>query len=291
MRVSARIALLVLISVNFACAPKGGEHTGSPADSDHFDFQEPKITEITSLDPFPGVGSETVGASRNFDPYEQMLNQTQPGAGGSPYPPTSGTTVPIDTSTNIPGQNPPAEWQQQSQWNQQTFNQFAGRGGIVTELVSLGIMVFNLVQANQPQVQAETHRISVLPPATPETWEKMSGWTGPHIRTFQLQSKNRAGSTITNFQYKLIYYANGSLNGKGAYIANLQVVPEVVDVGWGFKFDVGFEVGDIINVGTPEDPIAGLHFQLQWKLHSAMKRVQGIDSYFLTGDSNLTVID
>lgn len=286
----------------------GCDNGGLPGQPDYDDIVDSEIIEITGrqANPFPPADEDeddnNGGGSPTPPPWDPFP-PSNPGDGGSgggsdgPNFPTPDFPEESDGNTNPTNPSDPwggsggTGWPGGSSWGTGWGGGFGGYGTIpgIQELVSVGTLVFNLIEKNQPQVAANTNRISILPNA-PEDWENLEGWTGPHVRTFVLKLKNYLGQTVTSFQYKIIYYANGNLNGRGKYIANLQVVPEIVDIGWGRKFDCRFEVADIINAGTKDSPIVGAHFQLQWRHHSWSKRVQGIDSYYLKGDSDLLVI-
>ncbi len=302
MRALSKLALLGLVLAAAGC---GGHPDAS--DPDYYEIAHTEHVEITGMqtNPFPipddGEGESSPPPPADpWDPFPTPPGGDSGGGGGDGGPHFPSPDFPEETDGPGSGGTTPTD-----PWNPGTGGGFGGGGfgggwgggGFggygtipgIQEMVSVGNLVYTLVEQNQPKVSSDTNRISILP-NSPEEWENLEGWTGPHVRTFILKSKNRMGGTVLTFQYKIIYYANGNLDGKGKYIANLQVVPEVVDVGWGFKFDSRFEVADIINAGTKASPVVGAHFQLQWRLHSLMKRTQGVDPYYLKGDSDLLVI-
>ncbi|OGR89511.1 MAG: hypothetical protein A3J74_02340 [Elusimicrobia bacterium RIFCSPHIGHO2_02_FULL_57_9] len=58
------------------------------------------------------------------------------------------------------------------------------------------------------------------------------------------------------------------------------------------RFSLSVEVPDsgIVNVGTAEDPVAGMLVNLKWRTQTAVKDGQGKTIYFLQGDGVLREI-
>ena len=235
------------------------------------------LAQQTDLDQPPGFYDITSVELIEVQPFADPLEPIIPGGDDDTTPPFP-----------KPGPGP-------------TFPPLPGNGGIFrpgggvfnpvygNRWMMIGQVVYQLVKENEPMANADTERLSVLP-IDENQWDQMEGWTGPHVRTFNLRAKNGFGMNVVNFQYQVILYANGKHNDKGKYLANLQIVPQFVDVSWGFKFDSLVEVGDVMNMGTTEDPIVGMHMQIQYKIHSMMKHSQGIDSFFVKGDSHIEKI-
>jgi hypothetical protein len=156
----------------------------------------------------------------------------------------------------------------------------------VQEMMQLGLMFYSLVELNQPRVKANTARLSILP-IDPKKWELMSGWTGPHSSKYRVVMKNLLGVTVVNYEFQVVFYANGAFENRGRFLANLQVIPQRVEVAWGYRMDSNFQVADIINMGTKANPIAGAHFEIQYRVHSLLKRIQGVRSFFVRGTSEI----
>lgn len=259
----------------------------------------------TIFDPnFPNQGqtnpTDPCAQYRNNSPYIDPSYPNVGGVGGS-----------------VPNQNPP-NYQRETQNGQvrmgdptfgdqclpqnQQDSPFGNRmrNDPITELsvqgmgfgdwIGLGMLAYNIVQSNQPQVLAEVARLSVFPNSK-EEWTNMTGWTKPTKRMFHIELRNSLGMKTVQLDFLVTYSARGSLAGKGKYVANLMIRPVNVQVGWGHKFDVRFAAGDFINMGTKENPVVGIDFDVQYRVHTMLKRTQGVKSFFLQGDGKLEVIN
>ncbi len=277
------LSTALLLLANFSYAQEVNKHLEDEAG--FYDISSVEIVEIQGFaDP---LGPIAPGADDDDGPVKPFPPVPTPPGGDddddttSPFPPGGGTFPPGGGTFPRPNPFPGG-------------GTFPGGGSIFrptygNQWLMIGQLVYQLVRENEPVANSDTERFSVMP-IEANQWEKMEGWTGPHVRTFNLRAKNGFGMNVVNFQYQVILYANGSLEDKGSYVANLQIVPQFVDISWGFKFDSDVEVGDVMNMGTVEDPIVGVHMQIQWKIHSMLKHSQGIDSFFVRGDSEIQKI-
>ena len=93
--------------------------------------------------------------------------------------------------------------------------------------------------------------------------------------------------TVVNFVYAVGMQFNGSLDGKGKYIKAARVYPEALEVKYGFDFNADVETVAITNMGSKEDPIAGLTLQLNFSVSNLFQTFKGSRSFHMTGDGRV----
>ena len=77
----------------------------------------------------------------------------------------------------------------------------------------------------------------------------------------------------------------GSYKCKGRYLSAVTIEPLSVQVAWGYKFSLSVDIPDsgILNMGSQENPVAGMSVTLNWKIQ-ALNASEGRAVYFLQGD-------
>jgi hypothetical protein len=66
----------------------------------------------------------------------------------------------------------------------------------------------------------------------------------------------------------------------------VSVEPISVEAHWGYTFNLSVEIPDstVINVGTSENPVAGMMPVLRWTIITPIKESQGRCMHYLQGD-------
>jgi hypothetical protein len=161
----------------------------------------------------------------------------------------------------------------------------------LTQWITLGQKVWQVIVENSAVANVSTQRISVLP-AAQQNWLEMENWRGPAVHTFTLSAQNGFGATVISHTYTLAFNYGGQLGGKGAFIANATMIPTAIDVSWGFKLNSKLEVGEPVNMGSKESPRPGVELSIKWDTNSIIgSPLKGTESFFIKGDGtamNLT---
>ncbi len=154
----------------------------------------------------------------------------------------------------------------------------------LNEVVNLGLQLWKIVENNKPVVNVtEAPRASALPKGA-DTWLQLAGWQNPSSKVFRVRFTNLYGITVIDFRYRVSYTFGGGLGGKGAYLANVSVVPADLVVAWGYKFNASVEVGDVVNAGTSLSPVAGMGLLVRWQIDTVLKHDRGTGQFFVRGD-------
>ncbi len=159
-----------------------------------------------------------------------------------------------------------------------------------SEVAKLGEQLWQVVANNRPVVHLQTPMVHVLP-AGAECWLDLQGWRGPKAAKFKVEYKNGFGMKVISTEFKVVYYSNGNVDGRGQFISNATIVPAKVDVLWGFNFAAAAESGAVMNVGTTAQPVAGLPITMKWQTKNVLKDSQGSIVLFLTGDGKIKSVN
>lgn len=152
----------------------------------------------------------------------------------------------------------------------------------VAEIMAIGEKIWQIVKDGAPVLNFTTFSASAIPQNSVCPFN-MAGWSMPQSKTFELTYKNLLGMEVVNFRYKLIYSYGGSFEGRGAYLANVSVHPADIHVAWGQSFDASVAIANVLNVGSTQDPVAGMQVNLEWNVGNALNKFKSQRIYFVNG--------
>ncbi|MFH2204686.1 MAG: hypothetical protein ABIJ96_16350 [Elusimicrobiota bacterium] len=155
----------------------------------------------------------------------------------------------------------------------------------VNEIINIAEKIWKFIERNKPVVNVTTHYANAVPAGT-EHWTELEGWSKPERTLYSFSAKNGYGKKVVDVTYIVLRTAGGKKAGKGLYLTGVTVIPVKVDVLWGFKYDMGVEVASVSNVGTTEEPVAGMIMNLTWQIANNRKVTRGAGVYYLQGDGH-----
>ncbi|MAF90759.1 MAG: hypothetical protein CL674_05735 [Bdellovibrionaceae bacterium] len=141
---------------------------------------------------------------------------------------------------------------------------------VIGDFISIGAKIWKIIEANRPVVDINTNYYSVLP-KTVSSPSELSGWSKPEQRTFMITYENLFGMEVVKFVYRVFYSHSGSLNGKGAYIANAGIIPTHLELAWGYNFTAFNQISLPTNIGSKDQPIANIEMSLNWSIETVVK--------------------
>jgi len=216
---------------------------------------------------------------------------------GQPGPsvPSVPTIPSIPTIPSVPTLPPPPVGGPNGQ---PTFGQQIGEAsqvvGLIDQIVNLVDKIFTLIAKNQPVVDINVNYANAVPYGISH-WTQLQGWKTPAVKRYQLTYKNPYGAKVVDIVYQLHYTYGGNYKGVGKFLTGVTVEPIKVSTAWGYNVDMTAEVPDstIVNVGTSENPVAGMQVQLKYKIHTIVSDVQEKVMFYVQGDGlvkNLTPV-
>jgi hypothetical protein len=163
---------------------------------------------------------------------------------------------------------------------------------IVDSIIAIGKKVWPIIEAGKPVVNVNMGQgISVLPfkgeDQIDAVFFDMERWSAPKAKSYTVSYKNGFGSSVISFTYTVMFQYGGTYEGKGKYLAGINVVAQDVHVSWGFQFDATSELIQISNHGTKEDRVAGATFKIKYSAKSFLKEIRNEDSFHVMGNGQL----
>lgn len=154
------------------------------------------------------------------------------------------------------------------------------------EVVRIGKELWKIIEDNKAVVEVESKSVSVLPVGI-ECWDQLAMWKKPISKYFEVSYENYYGMKVINVVYRVSYTFAGSYKGRGKYLANVKIAPSNIDVFWGFKFSSTVSVPMAINMGTAQDPVAGVELNIHWIVKTLNQSQQSL-SLFIDGLGNIS---
>lgn len=155
---------------------------------------------------------------------------------------------------------------------------------IFDAIYNMGEKVWKIVEKGKAVVNVKSKTASALPQGVTH-WTQMRGWKVSSFKS-GVTFTQPIGGTVIDLKYRITFTHSGSVNGVGRYIGYATVDPEV-NAKWAApKLDVSVTVPAIFNMGTVEQPIAGMKIDV----HIRTKRFQTyetVDSYIITGSGKV----
>jgi len=153
----------------------------------------------------------------------------------------------------------------------------------IGRIINIAERVWTFIEKNKPIVEIGSHYANAIP-ASITHWDQLSEWNTPETTVYRFHAKNAYGMTMVDVTYAVLRTTGGKFNGKGRYLNGVTVMPIRVDVSWGYKLTMGVEIPTVSNVGTSEDPIAGMTANLTWSIETVVKTSRGTGVYYVRGD-------
>lgn len=155
-----------------------------------------------------------------------------------------------------------------------------------SEIVNLGLKIWKIIEDNKPVVNVRGMTAQALPSGI-TCWDQLEGWKIPISREYEVTYVNGFNMDVVKFNFRILFTYGGRFNGVGAYIANLSIMPEHLDVSWGYKFDAEVKVPYVVNLGTRENPVAGSQISLDWNVRTPLKDSRASVVFFVSGNGEL----
>lgn len=152
-----------------------------------------------------------------------------------------------------------------------------------SQIVNVGAKVWDIVKMGKPVAHMETPVVHALPKGL-QCWNDLEHWQAPRTQTFEVVYKNGFGMEVVKFRFRLHYTYGGGKADRGQYLANVTVLPAELNVSWGYTFDAKVEVANTVNLGTRENPLAGVEMNLRWTVNTVFKESQNSFHFFVQGD-------
>jgi hypothetical protein len=157
---------------------------------------------------------------------------------------------------------------------------------VIDEIINIGKKIWTIVDAGKPVVNLKVNVGTALPKGV-SCWLDLQNWSKPTTETYQATFTNGYGVEVVKLKYQLISVARGSYEGQGNYIAYATIVPTEVEVSWGFRLNAQVTVPTVYNMGSKENPMAGMNLQMTYTVDTVLKHGQYSHNFFLDGNGEI----
>lgn len=147
----------------------------------------------------------------------------------------------------------------------------------------IGKQIIDILKANASVVNIKRDAVAVVPGGL-QSWQQLAGWNAPATKVFNFVVTNRLGMNVVDLRLKVSGNWGGNAQGRGKYLANVIVVPTSIHTLVGWNLDLWTENHDPVNTGSEKSPVAGLGFDIRYKITSLLNQLNGAEDYFVTGD-------
>ncbi|CAF0883379.1 unnamed protein product [Rotaria sp. Silwood1] len=153
----------------------------------------------------------------------------------------------------------------------------------INQIMNTGRQAWSIVDKNRAVVDIQTSYGNGIPGHITDPFELQSWSSPPASHSFTVNVNNRLKQRVFQFTYALQFMYGGSLDGKGAYLDRVTVIPSRISVAWGFVFNASVQIASVHNVGTRDEPIAAVHVELHYRL-AGLNVVERTESFHVRGD-------
>jgi len=153
----------------------------------------------------------------------------------------------------------------------------------VEGIITIGSKIWKIIEANKPVVNVVHQSASALPQGV-DSWLDLENWQPPVSKVYMVKYKNLYGMEVVRYSFRVMFTHSGQFNGKGRYISKVSAMPADLAVSWGYTFNSEAVVGDTVNLGTLDSPVAGMELTINWKVDTVMRHMNQSETFFVTGD-------
>ncbi len=156
---------------------------------------------------------------------------------------------------------------------------------VLEQIVNLTDKIWTLIAKNKPVVDV-ANKYGTAVPRGIKTWTVLEYWSEPKTYAYRFYAENLYGVKVYDVTYMVTYCYGGSYKGRGKYLTAVTVEPLSVNIAWGYNFNLGVDIPDsgVVNVGTRQDPVAGMQVILKYTVSTIVQYYQGRSVYFIKGD-------
>lgn len=163
-------------------------------------------------------------------------------------------------------------------------------GKVVDGIINIGKKIWEIIVSGQPVMNLSMDNSANALPRGVRCWDELSNWQVPAVRSYSQSFKNYFGVEVIRFDFDVVFTYGGDIQGKGLYLTNVQVHPRNVYVGWGFGLDASVDIPSLVNLGTVDQPVAGMQVDVKWLATSPLSKFRQGISVFVQGDGKSKIL-
>lgn len=165
---------------------------------------------------------------------------------------------------------------------------------VIDKLIAIGQKIMPTIKEGRAVVTNNPMAsVSVLPrtDAKDPVVHDMGGWSIPVSKHYKITFNNGMGMEVVSFIYSITYQYNGSMDGKGKYLAGIRASARNITISWGFDLDASSQLLQISNIGTQQNVVAGATIEMSYTVKNWTRTITTNESFFVSGDGRLWKLD
>ena len=147
-----------------------------------------------------------------------------------------------------------------------------GVGVIIDKIVNLGKKIWAVVENGRPVVNVSSVYANAIPAGARSS--DLENFSELQFQSIRHQGVNLYGVTVYEVVYTLVHRFGGTFQGRGAYLEGVTVLPQKVEVLWGYNVDLKVEQVSAVNTGSSENPVASLAMQTSLNVRTVLQEVR-----------------
>lgn len=147
-----------------------------------------------------------------------------------------------------------------------------GLGVLIDKIVNLGKKVWAVVEKGRPVVNVESQYANAVPAGARTS--DLENFSEMQFHSIRHQGVNLYGVTVYDVIYTLVHRFGGTYQGRGAYLENVTVLPQQVEVMWGYTVNLRVEQVSTVNLGDRENPVASLAMETSLNVSTAIQELR-----------------
>jgi hypothetical protein len=137
------------------------------------------------------------------------------------------------------------------------------------QIMNIGKQLWDLILKSRAVANIKFDYANALPEGVTSAMQ-LEGFSPLQFRSFKLWAKNYFGTEVYQVTYAIVHRFGGSVDGRGQYLDAVAVVPQKVDVLWGYSLDFVVNRVATSNVGTKAQPVASMLFDAQLRVSNPL---------------------
>lgn len=157
------------------------------------------------------------------------------------------------------------------------------------KIINIAKEVWQFIEDNKPVASVATSYATGTPVNVKDIFGEMSGWAMPRTLRYEAIVKNIYGIEVLNAQISVSQTALGKLNSNGAgeYLTSCGFSVDSLNVAWGYTYEAKSTVINVLNSGSPEEPLAMVQLEFEHSLSSLVYLSTNKLRFTMLGDNRM----
>lgn len=153
---------------------------------------------------------------------------------------------------------------------------------ILDKIINFGKKVWSVIESGRPVVNVRQQYANALPEGVRS--DELEKFSPLQFRSYRRHGVNTYGVTVYDVTYTLVHRYGGQYQGRGAYLDNVTVLPQEVQVLWGYTLNFSVENVSTVNLGDRENPIASIAMETSFEVKTVLQELRLKNVYEFRGD-------